>query len=105
MNPPVVQAWRQRRHSPTAEGIFRTRIEREARAHTRRGRTWPQRVSAVLFLDSLELGLGRVPFLDDPVQRLEEIVDAGVRSLGHAIPHDLVDLARTLASEQQLSVF
>src|SRR5262249_25476961 len=62
-------------------------------------------VSAVFFLDRFELGLGRITFLDDPVERVEEVADARPRRLGTPLTHDVVDLARCLAPEQLFGCF
>src|SRR5262245_5462706 len=63
------------------------------------------RGSACFFLDGVELGFGGVTFPDDPFESLDEVVDARSRSAGNTLAHDVVDLARRLAPQQQLGVF
>src|SRR5439155_24915891 len=62
------------------------------------------RALVVLLLDRLELGFGRVSFANDPVQGVEEVVDARSGRLGDVIPHGLVDLARALAPQQPFRI-
>src|SRR5438270_1950866 len=61
--------------------------------------------SVAFFFDRLQLRLGGVAFTHDPVERLEEIIDARSRGLRNPVTDDLVDLARALPLQQQLCIF
>src|SRR5688572_5860251 len=112
MSPPVVPAWREA-PLPRHWSFWTPRRERsrlpgpELRNRPRRRSMSdppPHAGSGAFVFDRLELGFRGVAFLHHPVEGFEEVVDARIGSLRDAIPHDLVDLARTLASQQQLGV-
>src|SRR5437867_3580546 len=89
MTPP----WFRRAGAPDTPTMKGNAIGQEGRASSTR-----------FFFHCVELGLGRVAFLDDPFESLDEVVDARSRGLGHTLANDVVDLARRLALQQQLGV-
>src|SRR5438128_4547010 len=112
MRPPVVRAWRLvSRHSHlmcAARCPSPTRPTRVAPLRRPAGVPAVARrraCSAVVVLDCLEIGLGGVPFLHHPVERVEQVVDLGVGGLFHPIAHDLVDLPRRLSLQQHVGIF